>query len=207
MKIFLAIAALMCAAAALSAQVSDDPTTQSAAAPINGELKRLFEEDQADRTPAPGKSIDWEAVGMRDEAREHRIKELLRAGVLQSGADYYHAAMILQHATEADDYLLAHDLCVVAISKGEQRARWLAAASLDRFLTAIGRQQRFGTQFVSRRSFHPPKLAPVDASVPDQLRRELNVPSLEEAKAKEAQMAKEFEDRRRTQQDAQPREP
>jgi ketosteroid isomerase-like protein len=160
------------------------------------ELQSLFEEDQADR--APGKPLDWETIGVRDEAREQRVKELLRAGSLQSGADYYHAAMILQHATEPDDYLLAHDLCVIAIGKGEQRAKWLAAASLDRFLGAIGRPQRFGTQFVSKRSFHPPRLAPVDPNVPDQLRRELNVPTLAEAKVKETQMIKAFEDRRRT---------
>lgn len=189
MKKYLAIAALACATVAAAGPAS----------PSSSELQRLFEEDQADRAPAPGKSFDWEAVSIRDEARERQIKELLRAGALQSGADYYHAAMILQHATEPDDYLLAHDLCVIAIGKGEQRAKWLAAASLDRFLMAIGRQQRFGTQFISRRSFRAPQLAPVDPNVPDQLRRELNVPTLEEAKAKEVTMVKEFDDRRRAQ--------
>lgn len=161
------------------------------------ELKQMFDEDQADRTPGAGKNIDWEAVSKQDEAREGRVKELLRSGSLQSGVDYYHAAMILQHAPEANDYLLAHDLCVIAIAKGEERAKWLAAASLDRFLVAIGRQQRFGTQFTSKRSFHPPRLAPVDPDVPDQLRRELNVPTLAEAKLKEAELAREFEARQR----------
>lgn len=134
---------------------------------------------------------------MRDEARELRVKELIQAGALTTGADYFHAAMILQHASEPDDYLLAHDLCVIAIAKGEERAKWLAAASLDRFLMSIGRAQRFATQFVSKRSFHPPVLAPVDPKVPDHLRRELNVPSLQEAKAREAEMQKEFEASRR----------
>jgi hypothetical protein len=46
-----------------------------------------------------------------------------------------------------DDYLLAHELCVVAIGKGEKRARWLAAASEDRFLMALKRPQRFATQY------------------------------------------------------------
>lgn len=196
MKKYFAIAVLACVTASAPGQVSQ-PSAQSEVASTADELKRLFDEDQADRMTAPGKNFDWETVGMRDEAREGRVKELLRAGALQSGADYYHAAMILQHAAEADDYLLAHDLCVVAISKGEQRAKWLAAASLDRFLRAIGRPQRFGTQFMSKRPFHPPKLVPVDPNVPDQLRRELNVPSLEEAKAKEAAMIKQFEENRR----------
>src|SRR5436190_1379819 len=61
--------------------------------------------------------------------------------------DYYRAAMILQHGDVAEDYLLAHEFCVVAISKGDARAKWLAAASEDRFLMNIDRPQRFATQF------------------------------------------------------------
>lgn len=187
MRKYIAVAVLTCVtASALAAEV-----TSTAAG-----LQKLFEEDQADRMPGPGKNIDWESVGQRDEAREATVKELLRSGALHSGADFYHAAMILQHAVEVDDYLLAHDLCVIAIAKGEERAKWLAAASVDRFLTGIGRQQRFGTQFSSKRSFQPPRLAPVNPDVPDQLRRELNVPTLAEAKLQEAQLAKEFNDRR-----------
>jgi hypothetical protein len=167
----------------------------------NAELRKLFDEDQVDRMPPSGKllvSVDWEAVSMRDEVRERRVKELIGAGALGSGADYYHAAMILQHAPEPDDYLLAHDLCVVAIGKGEDRAKWLAAASLDRFLTSIGRSQRFGTQYSSRRSSQPPRLNPVDPGMPDSLRRAFNVPTLEEARQREAQMAREFEQARQT---------
>ena len=196
MKKYLASVVLACVTATASGQVGQ-PRAASEVTSGAAELKRMFDEDQADRTaPGPGKNIDWETVSKRDEAREGRVKELLRSGSLRSGADYYHAAMILQHAPEANDYLLAHDLCVIAVAKGEERAKWLAAASLDRFLVAIGRQQRFGTQFTSKRAFHPPQLAPVDPDVPDQLRRELNVPSLEEAKLKEAELAREFEARR-----------
>ena len=53
---------------------------------------------------------------------------------LQTGADCYHAAMILQHGGEPEDYLLDHELCVVAIGRGEERAKRLAATSEDRFL-------------------------------------------------------------------------
>jgi hypothetical protein len=197
MKEYLALAALLAFGVSVASAQGEGVSPQSAGETSSAEMERLFEEDQADRTPAPGKSIDWEKVGMRDEARERRVKELIHSGALRTGADYFHAAMVLQHASEPDDYLLAHDLCVIAIGKGEHRGKWLAAASLDRFLMAIGRQQRFGTQFISRRSFHPPKLAPVDPNVPDHLRRELNVPSLEEARKREAEMAKEFEDTRR----------
>jgi hypothetical protein len=161
----------------------------------NAELARLFTEDQADRSSAG--QIDWAKVSVRDEAREIRIKEMLAQGALVTGADHYHAAMILQHAPAADDYLLAHDLCVIAISKGEMRAKWLAAASLDRLLINVGRAQRFGTQFTSRRMNQAPSLATVDPNVPDSLRVALDVPTLEEARKREQEMAKQFEESRR----------
>ncbi len=153
------------------------------------ELQKLFKDDQADREPAPGVNVDWEAIGLRDEQRELRIKELIAAGVLVSGADFYHAAMVLQHAPTPDDALLAHDLCVIAIGKGEKRAKWLAAASMDRFLIRVGRQQRFGTQAQSTWS-RPPQLVPVDPNVSDALRREFDVPDLADKKKELAEMAR-----------------
>lgn len=158
---------------------------------VSKELAHLYSEDQEDRSPA-NSNIDWEAVLIRDEQREIRVKELLNLGSLGGGTEYYHAAMILQHASTPDDYLLAHDLCVIAISKGEDKAKWLAAASLDRFLFSVGRQQRFGTQFHSNKSFRPPQLVPVDPKVSDTLRLELGVPALSEAKKREAEIEKAF---------------
>jgi hypothetical protein len=151
------------------------------------ELSRLYEEDQADRKPKGGKPIDWAAVGPRDKARLARAKELYRDGKLQTGADYYHAAMVLQHASEPADHLLAHELCVVAIGKGDKRARWLAAASEDRFLMGIGRPQRFGTQFQAKDG-GPFRLHKVEDGVTDGLRKELGVPTLAGAKKLEEKM-------------------
>lgn len=152
------------------------------AAADDEELARLYKEDQADRRPPAGKEIDWSVVGPRDTARLKRVKELYAAGRLETGADYYHAAMILQHAEVPEDYLLAHELCVVAIAKGEERGKWLAAASEDRFLMNLGRPQRFGTQFRAAPD-GAWELYKVDEGVTDELRRELGVPSLADAKA------------------------
>lgn len=158
----------------------------------NAELARMHEEDQADRTPPAGKSIDWAIVGPRDKARLARVKELYAQNRLQTGADYYHAAMILQHGNVPEDYLLAHEFCVVAISKGKNDAdtKWLAAASEDRFLMNIGRPQRFATQFRSDGLNAPIKLYTVDAGVTDELRRAFHVPTLARAKEKEAEINK-----------------
>jgi hypothetical protein len=156
----------------------------------NAELARLFTEDQADRTPPAGKPIDWVEVGKRDKARLARARELYRGDQLRAGADYYNAAMILQHGGEPADYVLAHELCVVAIAKGHERAKWLAAASEDRFLRSLERPQRFGTQYSSSGPNAPMRLAPVEDGVTDALRREFNAPTLEQAKAREAEMNK-----------------
>jgi len=164
------------------------PVQPDAAKPAvdNAELARMYEEDQADRKPAGGKSIDWSVVNSRDKAREKRAKEIYQSDGLRTGADYYHVAMILQHAELAEDYLLAHELCIVAIAKGEENAKWLAAATEDRFLMNIGRPQRFATQYRSDGPNAEFKLYTVGPGVTDELRRALNVPTLAKAKEREA---------------------
>jgi hypothetical protein len=152
------------------------------------ELARMFAEDQADRNPAGGRSIDWAVVRPRDKRRLARVREMYRGGDLRTGKDYYHAAMILQHSDKPSDYLLAHEFCVVAIGKGEDRAKWLAAASEDRYLMDIGRPQRFGTQYRASGPMAPFRLHEVDDGVTDGLRREFNTPTLEQARAREAKM-------------------
>jgi hypothetical protein len=126
----------------------------------------------------------------RDKARLARVKELYAQNRLQTGADYYHAAMPLQHGDVPEDYLLAHEFCVVAVSRGknDRDARWLAAASEDRFLMNIRRPQRFGTQYQSIGPNSPMKLYRVDSGVTDELRRMLDVPSSARAKEREAEM-------------------
>lgn len=64
-----------------------------------------------------------------------------------SAGDYFDAALLLQDGTVSDDYLLAHVVCTVFIAKENTRdARWLSAATLDRYLQPVQQQQGFGTQ-------------------------------------------------------------
>ncbi len=163
---------------------------QSADAPPedNQELARLMREDQADRTPPPGESINWKIVVPRDRARLVRVKEIYQQNQLQTGTDNFEAALILQHSDLPEDYLLAHELCIVAISKGKH-VESLAAASEDRFLMSLGRPQRFGTQFLSRGN-GVYRLYKMDAGVTDQLHRMMHVPTAAEALRKEAEMNK-----------------
>src|SRR5437868_800634 len=128
------LAATLFIAISVMAQRENEKQTaaQSAAQSVgqdNQELVRLMAEDQADRTPPPGKSIDWDTVAPRDKARLARAKELYAGNQLHTGSDFFNAALILQHSDTPDDYLLAHEMCVVAISQGNAKAKWLAAAS------------------------------------------------------------------------------
>jgi len=170
---------------ALPATHAQSPPTQD-----NAELAKMYTEDQSDRRDA--EKIGWEKISQRDEERKTRVAELYRSDALKTGADYYHAAMILQHGGKPEDYLLAHELCVVAIGKGEDRGRWLAAASEDRFLMSIQRPQRFATQYAPDPpgTDSPIKLYTVDDGVTDGLRREFKAPSLAQARAREAQFNK-----------------
>jgi hypothetical protein len=158
----------------------------------NQELKGLCDQDQSDRTPPNGKSIDWAKVGPRDQARLKRVKELYTQNFLKTANDYDCAATVLQHGQAPEDFLLAHEFWVVAISMGKNDRETLsmAAASEDRFLMNIGRPQRFGTQLRSVGN-GPITLYPVDGGVTDELRRLMGGHSLAEIKARAAEMNNE----------------
>lgn len=90
--------------------------------------------------------IDWKAVAPHDDARHRAVRKLLADGKLQSGKDYNFAALIFQHSGDSADLILAHALAVTAVAKGEGNAKWLAAATFDRYLHSIKQPQVFGTQ-------------------------------------------------------------
>jgi hypothetical protein len=149
------------------------------------ELRRLMVEDQADRQ---SKAIDWAAVAPRDRARLARVKELYATGTIRTAEDYYHAALVLQHGEAPEDFLLAHEFCVAAmiLGKSDIESSSLGAAAEDRFLMNIGRPQRFGTQYRSEGE-GPMRLYQVGEGVSDEMRKVMAVPSLSEAKAREAE--------------------
>ena len=96
-----------------------------------------------DRTAAPYGAD----VNSRDAMRRVEAKLLLGAGKITTAQDFHDAAYIFQHGDAADDYLLAHILAVEAIVKGDASSKWISAATLDRYLQAIGKSQIFGTQY------------------------------------------------------------
>jgi hypothetical protein len=166
--------------------------------PDNLEMTRLYDQDQADRKPKPGQSIDWAVVRPADTARRKRTEGLIADGALHSGADFYHAAFVLQHGEGTSDFLKAHVLAIAAAAQGYGAASWIAAATLDRYLTTRGEPQIFGTQY------HLPPDAPATqepynrALLTDGLRAVAGVPSL----AAQERRREAFDARRRKDQAA-----
>jgi hypothetical protein len=128
-----------------SATPQQEPTSS---APTN--IHQLFLDDQAERTGRGAKPNYGPDVNSRDALRRAEAKSLLVAGALTTAQDFHDAAFIFQHGHDPDDYLLAHILAIDAIVKGDASSKWLAAATLDRYLQTIGQKQVFGTQYLSK---------------------------------------------------------
>lgn len=166
------------------------PPAEAPAPTDNAELQALCDADQADRKNTD--AVNWHEVGERDAKREARVREMLETGLVNTGQDYFNAALICQHSMEVEGIQLAHELSMISASLGNKRARWLAAASYDRLLNRLDKPQRFGTQYVSKGD-GPMKLADITPGVTDHMRKALNVPTLEQAKAREEEIRKSFE--------------
>jgi hypothetical protein len=142
--------------------------------PSNEQMKVIFDEDQ--RVRQPGASIDWVVVNKSDAARREAVTKLLSQGALHTGEDFNRAAFVFQHGSTPNDYLLAHTLAMIAVSKGYDSALWIATATLDRYLQSIHQPQIYGTQFLTPQG-KPTTQDPYDrALISDALRRRLGVP-------------------------------
>ncbi|HEX3094245.1 MAG TPA: hypothetical protein VHW72_16545 [Candidatus Angelobacter sp.] len=135
--------------------------TQPSPPADNQELKQLFAGDMHDRGSEPfefddkGKRLlphkEWKDspdMSKNDAVRQKRVREMLNEGTVRTANDFVWASFTFQHGQTPDDYLLAHVLGMVAASKGDKMGRWIAAATLDRYLQSIRQPQVFGTQFV-----------------------------------------------------------
>lgn len=157
---------------------SGSSATEIVAKQMLEELAELFREDQADRSHNPSLE-DWPEISERDQARRKRVLELLAAGFVEAPEDYYHAAMIFQHGDSTTDYWRAHELANHAAEQHYRPARWLAAATYDRWLMSQQLPQKYGTQYVADSQGW--RLYKVDPSTTDQERAEWDVPPLAEA--------------------------
>lgn len=152
---------------------------------VHPALRALFEADQADRRARRGarersaRQLTQPELSLRDYERRQELDRLAAAGHIQSAGDYYCAALLLQHGTLPEEFRRAHDFAAEAMRRGSLPARWLFAATLDRWLVATGRPQQYGTQYV-RIGTHGYAIYTVDPAVTDAERAQYDVPPLSE---------------------------
>jgi hypothetical protein len=104
-----------------------------------------------DQSENPG-NISAEDYYKHGDARRAEISTLLADGKITTGEDFSDAALIFQHGQTPDDFLFAHILAVEALIRGGSADKWIAAATLDRYLQAVNRPQVFGTQYPGDKS-------------------------------------------------------
>ena len=113
----------------------------------NLRLQELYQADQNDRDKPYDSAEGVRQLKHRDAMRKTLVLEMISRGEVNTANDLYHAAVIFLHGSEPKDFFSAHRLASIAAINGHRPSRWLMAASLDRFLMAIGLSQAYGTQF------------------------------------------------------------
>ncbi len=113
----------------------------------NLRLEELHAADQSERAQVLTTAQAAAALKARDLERRREVFEMISRGEVNTPNDLYRAAVIFLHGAEPKDFLAAHRLAVIGAINGHRPSRWLAAASLDRFLMSLGLAQTYGTQF------------------------------------------------------------
>jgi hypothetical protein len=146
-------------------------------------LRQLAKEDQDSRRGVK--------IARTDEERVKIVLSLIGQGELKVSEDKFNAALVLQHtpmtfcekrliSTSPDNYLLAHYLFKSAFEAGYKEARYLVAASIDRYLSMTEGYQKYGTQRIINQETGKEELAPIDRKTPDSERAKYGVPPLAE---------------------------
>lgn len=146
--------------------------------PISKELKELFEADQADRIAIRRRWDDRELTEKmmeNDSLRLKRAREIyddyIVSKVSLSNQELVQLAFLFQHSSESDDYRKAQELAGAAGDEG----KWMAAAAEDRWLLSQGKEQKWGTQFVSETE-QAPMLPDEESGITDDMRAERDIP-------------------------------
>lgn len=148
----------------------------------NSELQKMYNEDQGSRM---AKNIDWLVLTKQDRERENRVYELIKAGQIVTGKDYYNSAMIFQHGADSSAFGMAVSHMRKAIEIDTTINKWLLAAAIDRDLLSRNKPQIYGTQY-SKMNGEKWKRSRIDTTqVTDKERKYYHVETLAEQLVKE----------------------
>jgi len=123
----------------------------------NPELKALAEEDQEVQKEKPAKEI---TRSDQDRGRLVCGKELV--------------------SMSPDNYLLAHYLSKESFEGGYAPARYLVAASIDRYMSMTEGRQKYGTNRITNQKTGKDEWVPIDRATPDSERAKYGIPPLAE---------------------------
>ena len=158
---------------------------------VSVRLDELLAADQRARSGMAGANQLSEEASARldkeDAERRAEVLRLLGQGRLSTAQDMEKAATIFNHGRCLDHFALASVLAAEAVARGGTQARRTYAVTLDRYLVAAGRPQKFGTQM--RGVPGQPgacEVAPVDPATTDEERRAYGVEPLADLRAKAA---------------------
>lgn len=144
---------------------------------MNKLLKQIYDEDVFDAN----NNLPDKVLIEKNQKRILQVQKILNEIQSIDAHDCHHAALIFQHGLSSDSYEKAHELAIKAVELGDNSARWLAAASLDRFLLSSGKAQKYGTQFILNNKKEWELALPIDPSITDEERKEWNVPPIKDA--------------------------
>jgi len=154
---------------------------------MNEELLSLYTEDREEHAnQAKVNTPEYKEMRARDLQRRERVLKIFEKNEILSAEDYFHAAQIMNHGDTPEDAQLAHTFALRASKLGHRPARWLAAASYDRWLMYQVKPQKYGTNYIY--DGIQDRLWDVDPSTTDEERADWDVPPLAEQlrKAEEA---------------------
>lgn len=128
----------------------------------------------------------YAALRQRDADRRARVLHLLATAPPDSAREYYAAAWVLNHGDTSGEAFRAHELAARADRLGYRKARWLAAAALDRSLMYAGRPRKFGSNIIPDGQGW--RLWDVDPATTDAERAEHDMPPLQHMRERAASM-------------------
>jgi hypothetical protein len=146
---------------------------------MNAELFSLYNADRQEHaSQAKVNTPEYKAMRTRDFQRRERVREIVTQNESLSAEDYFHAAWVMNHGDTQEDAQHAHSLALRSSELGHRPARWLAAASYDRWLLYQGKPQKYGTNYIY--DGNQDRLWDVDPSTTDADRAAWDVPPLAE---------------------------
>lgn len=148
---------------------------------MNEELHALYDEDLAD-----ARTFHGEESFLASQGRRQRASKILEAGGVRVAEDFLHATFIFQHGERLEHWAQAHLLARTAADLGHPRARYMVAASYDRWLMRQGRPQKYGTNSINDGG--RARVWDYDPAVTDAERATWDVPPLAELLARAEQI-------------------